>query len=688
MKITKIKLVAITAFAFSSLLMGCSEEIYDGAYKPSLESHYLSVYPRDFDFGNGEETKTGSITSENSWSFTGVPSWLSLSPSSGNSDAEFSVKSTVNEIMVNRTSVFYISANTSDWKQQKAITASQASALPSFSFVNLENTSIYLDATAQTRTFDVETNLVDLATKVTLTSGSDGWITATYNNKRLTITISANDDGYQRSGRVELWSSTYSKGGIIYISQYKPNLSFDEITSLSFNADGGSQTVKVSSDLAWSALSKESWIEVSPAHGASGDNQVKITALPSYQSGNRNGKVLFYYKDNQSAVGSIAISQTGRYLTVTPTSITLSAEENSSGSVNIDSNISWTIDSYPDWVSFNNKNGGAGKSTEILSATKNNSLNSRSGTIIFKDSKTGVLESRVAVTQNGLDFGDQTTLEFGWQASSFPLEVPFPNAWNAAISNGWVSLSQYSGNGSSNITVSVLRNDGEETRNATITFTSEGKKVDVKVVQVGQYIHIENSSSNISAKGGIIELNYSSTIGITPSVNYLSNGKDWLEYSAIDNGYTLSVASNTSSLDRTAEFVLTPLDRDVIDVWSNGIKFKVNQQGRKLTLDVSQINVFAKGGTTETYIIDADGKYTLSKGDTDTWYSIIHNSETNTFYLVVAENNTGSKRNGLVTIALLDLPTGEQKQISIPVLQASSGEIDIIIDDFKDPEIW
>ena len=688
MKITKIKYVAITAFALASLLMGCSEDVYEGAYKPSLESHYLSVYPRDFEFGNGEETKTGDIFSENAWSFSSVPSWLSISPTSGNSNAEFSATSAMNETTANRTSLFYISANTSDWKQQKAITVSQASALPSFRFLNLENTSIYLEGTAQTCTIDVETNLDDLTTKVTLTSGSDNWITASYANKRLTISISANDDGYQRSGRVELWSSAYSKGGTIYITQYKPNLSFNEITSLSFDADGGSQTVKVSSDLSWSALSQESWIEISPSKGAAGDNSVKITVLPSYQSGNRNGKALFYYKDNQSAVGSISISQSGRYLTATPSSLTLSADENSSGSINSDSNIDWTIESHPDWISFDKDNGEAGKSTVTLSATQNNSLNSRSGTIIFRDSKSGGIESRVAVSQSGLDFGDQSILEFNWQSSSIPLSIPFPNTWNAAISNGWISLSQYIGSGPTTITVTASRNDTEEIRNAIITFTSEGKKVDVKVVQNGQYIHMESTSSNISAKGGVIELNYSSTIETTPSVDYLTNGTDWLAFSSKDASYTLTVASNPSSLERTAEFILTPVSSDVIDVWSNGVKFKVNQQGRKLSVDGSQINVFAKGGTTETYIIEADGKDSLNKDDADTWYSIIHNKETNTFYLVVSENSTGSKRNGLVTVALIDLPNGEHKQISIPIMQATSGEIDIIIDDFKDPEKW
>lgn len=688
MNITRIKLVPIIAFAFSSLLMGCSEEVYDGAYKPSLESLYLSVYPRDFEFGNGEETKTGYITSENTWSFSSVPSWLSISPTSGNSNAEFSATSAMNETMANRTSLFYISANTSDWKQQKAITVSQASALPSFRFLNLENTSIYLEGTAQTCTIDVETNLDDLATKVMFDFGSDNWITASYANKRLTISISANDDGYERSGRVELWSSAYSKGGTIYITQYKPNLSFNEITSLSFDADGGSQTVKVSSDLSWSALSKESWIEISPSQGAAGDNSVKITVLPSYQSGNRNGKALFYYKDNQSAVGSISISQSGRYLTATPSSLTLSADENSSGSINIDSNIDWTIESHPDWISFNKNNGEAGKSTVTLSATKNNSLNSRSGTIIFRDSKSGGIESRVAVTQNGLDFGDQNILEFNWHQSTLPLNVPLPGTWNAAVSVGWISLSEYSGVGNKAIVVSASKNDGEETRNGKIIFTSEGKTIEVSVVQSGQYIKLDNTSGEFNATGGSLTLNVASSINTSWKVEYPNSDNDWISVNETSpNEFFINIAQNPSSSNRTATFVLYPIDDDVSNIYAQGAKLAIKQSGRVLSCETYKICLFAAGGTSETYKIVADGKYSIEKAPEDNWYTIVSDITSNTFYIVATDNTTNSDRSGQISLSLLDLPNGESSNLSIEVFQYKTG-INISFDNFEEETVW
>ena len=407
----------ILSLLLVAYISGCSEDMYENVntFKPSLESHYLSVYPRDFEFGNGEETQSGSISTENAWSFTSVPSWLTLSPASGNSDAEFSATSQANETASSRTAVFYLTANGSDWSKRRAITASQYAASPFFEFVDLENNYLYLSGEPHKITINVNTNIEDLATKIAY--GED-WLSASYENKQLTITVNGNDEGTQRSGRVELWSSTFSKGGKIYITQYKPNLSFNEITSLSFNADGGTQTVKVSSDLPWLAQSNESWIEISPSNGNEGDNQIKITALPSYQSGNRSGKVLFYHKENQSDVGSISVSQTGRYINVSPSSVTLSASENSSDKISIESNIGWIIDSHPEWLSFSDKSGDRGESTITLTASKNNSLNSRSGTVIIKDSGSGGIESRVSVTQNGLDFGDQTTLEFGWQEST------------------------------------------------------------------------------------------------------------------------------------------------------------------------------------------------------------------------------------------------------------------------------
>lgn len=682
-----IKTIAFSVFLISFVLTGCSEDIYEGDYKPALKSYYLSVSPRDFEFTSGADTKTGSIKSENNWTFSNVPEWLSLTPESGNSDKEFSITSAINEKVSSRTAVFNLSSSVSEWSQQRTITATQEPAAPLFRFVNLENTSLYLNGQSHSITIDVETNLDDLAVK---TYGGEGWLNASYRSGQLLITVGANDNDYQRSGRVELWSSSCSMGGTIYITQYKPNLSFNEITSLSFDADGGAKSVKVSSEIPWLASSNESWIEIQPSKGSAGDNQVNVTVLPSYQSGDRNGRVLFYYKDNQSAVDYIPIIQSGRYLNITPKSITMPTEENSSETINIDSNIGWITTECPEWITLNQNSGNAGNSNIKITVSKNNSLNARSGNIVFSDSYSGGIQSKLYVKQNALDLGGQTTLEFSWHQSSLPLEIPLPGEWNATVSDGWISLSDYVGSGNKKISVSVSRNDSEDPRDGTIRLTSEGKRFDIKVIQNGQYLKIDNTSGDFDATGGIMNLTLSSSVDTSYRIDYSSSNENWITVNEINKEeYQLNIASNPSSNERRATFVISPKDTDVNDVLSQGVKVFIKQKGRELLCDVSKIDIRFSGGTSQTYKIKADGKYSISKSNSDTWFTIVSDSETNTFYIVVTENTSTDSRVGYITLSLDNLPQGESKTFVIEVLQVAPG-IHVSFGDFnfEDEIIW
>lgn len=684
MRRNNILYIIISSFLLPAMV-SCSEEVRDSTYKPSLESHYLGVDPRDFEFGNGEQTKTGYVYSENAWSFTSVPSWLTVSPENGNNYADFSLTSSPNLLMNNRTAVFYLKAEANEWNLQKAITASQAAASPFFKFVDIENTSLYLSGESHTLTINVDTNLEDLTINI---FNAENWLRASYQDKQLLITIDANDDGYPRSGRVQLWSSSSNKGGTIYINQYKPNLSFNEITSLSFDADGGSQNVNITSEIPWFASSKESWIDITPSEGTAGNNQVKITALPSYQSGNRNGKALFYYKDNQSAVGSISISQTGRYINITPTSITLSAEENSSVTVDLSSNIGWEISACPEWISANPDKGSAGESKIILTAQKNNSLNSRSGTITIKDSTTGGVETTLSIVQNGLDFGDNTTLEFGWQASSQKLTVPLPNKWNAAVSDGWITLSQYIGTGETACDITVSRNDSQEIRTGQIIFTSEGQTITISVVQEGQYITIDATSGEIPAMGGSIELHINTTIDVAPFIEYNDGVADWVTYEKVtENSYLLSVKYNPSINQRSAVFVLKPIDSNTKEDLTRGVRFNINQFGRDLRVEPTKIILSSKGGTTETYTIVSDGKYSIEKPSECVWFTLVHDNDSNTYYIVATENKTETSREGIISVSLTELPEGESKKIIIKVLQNSIYDSEINYNDYQDDQI-
>lgn len=683
MKITKIKYVAITAFALASLLMGCSEDVYEGAYKPSLESHYLSVYPRDFEFGNGEETKTGSITSENTWSFSSIPSWLSLTPSSGNSDADFSIVSKTNESVSNREAVFYVSTNNTTSKIQRTLTASQTGSSPYITFPEYSSSTITLEGKSDYLIIDVSSNIPDLTATF-----SQSWASATYNSeaKTVNVEIQANETNATRNGTLTVSSTQYSQNVKLTISQLASGVTVLEGIAMSYDADGGSQTRTIKSDLPWTAQTTYPWIEFSPKSGNAGETIMTITTLPSYESDKRIGQIYFYFGNTEKKY--IGITQTGRYLTATPNKITLSANDNSSEKLVIDSNIEWEVTSCPEWLTLSQNNGNVGISNITITAQKNNSLNSRSANIVITDSQSGGITSSIAVTQNGLDFGYDTTLEFSWHQSSIELDIPLPGAWNAAVSDGWITLSDYSGSGNQILFVSVSKNESENPRSGKILFTSEGKTIEVVVVQTGQYIKLDNTSSEFSALGGSLSLMVASSMNTSWEIEYPGTEKNWVHVEKInEEEYAIKIDYNPSSLNRNATFIIRPTDNDVSDIYAQGVKLVIKQSGRTISCETSKISVFASGGTSQTYKISADGKYSIEKMSGDNWYTIVSDTTSQTFYIVVTDNTSNSDRTGHIVLSLSELPNGESVTLDIEVFQYRSG-IHITFDDFDDDTKW
>lgn len=683
MKITTVKLVAITSFAIASLLMGCSEEIYDGAYKPSLESRYLRVYPRDFEFGNGEETQTGSITSENSWSFNGVPFWLSLTPSSGNSDADFSIISKTNESVSNREAVFFVSANNTTTNIQRTVTASQIGSSPYITFPEYSSSTITVEGKSDYLIIDINSNIHDLTATF-----SQSWASVEYNAnaKTVNVDIQANETNSSRNGTLTVSSSQYSKTAKLTISQLASGVTILEGIAMSYDADGGSQTRTIKSDLPWTAQTTYSWIEFFPKSGNTGETTMTITTLPSYESDKRIGQIYFYYGDTEKKY--IGITQAGRYLNVSEKDITFTADQGESKTITVDSDVDWKVTSTPDWVTVTPKNGSAGKISITISASKNNSLNSRSGTVVIKDTRSGNLSVIIPVTQEGLDFGDQTTLEFSWHQSSVNMDIPLPGTWNAAVSDGWISLSQYTGSGNATITVSVSRNESENLRSGKILFTSEGKTIEVAVVQSGQYINLNTTSGEFSAMGGSLSLTVASSVNASWEIEYSSSEKDWVHVEKLgEEEYAIKVDYNPSSLDREATFILRPTDNDVSDQYATGVKLSIKQFGRTISCETSKITAFASGGTSQTYKISADGKYSIEKMPGDNWYTIVSDTTAQTFYIVVTDNTSNSDRTGHIILSLSDLPIGESVTRDIEVYQYKSG-VNISFDNFEEETIW
>lgn len=682
MKILSIKYIII--FAFVGILMGCSEDFdsdyLERHYHPSLESLYLGVNPRDFDFGNGEQEKHCDIYTGNTWSFTGVPLWLSLSQTSGKSSAEISIASKANESVLSREAIFYISAKNSESEIQRTLTASQSGASPYITFPEYSSSTIEIDGKNNYLIIDVNSNIPDLTV-----SFSQTWGEAFYNAEAKTVNIElqANETDFSRNGVITVTSKEYNTTAKLTISQLASEVSVLEGIAMDFDANGGTQTRTISSDLDWTAKTTYPWIEFSPKSGKSGDTEVRISVLPSYEADKRIGQIYFYYNDTQKKY--IGITQTGRYLNVSVEVITLSADENSSEEVIIDSNIEWEVVSCPEWLSVSQSSGDSGKTPVTIYAQKNNSLNSRAGTIKIKDSKSGGMESEIVVTQKGLDFGDQVTVEFGWKASQQILNIPIPNSWNAAVSSDWISLSDYSGTGEKQIMVSVTKNDDEDLRSGSIVFTSEGKTFSINIIQSGQYINIASTSGEFAAMGGDLILSISSSLDVKELIEYQSEITDWVKIEKTKDGtFKIKVDFNPSINDRTALLKISPTDSEAS---TQGVIYTIKQFGRGLAADKSQICMFAKGGTSDAVSISCDGSYSIEKDSNDYWYTLVPNYDNNSFYIVVTENTLSEDREGNVNILLKELPQDEEKALQIKVHQYQSG-INIEFEPFDNDINW
>lgn len=691
MKFLNTKITAILLVVISLFVGGCSEDIYygvsDGTYIPSLEKIGLTVwFNENTTIGSEGGPMTGHIYSYNPWSFSEVPSWLTVSPMSGEGNAEFTITAAANDSLIAREAIFHVTAD-SDVKITKTFTVSQVAAEPYVDILgrNMEY-GFMIGATAQALTADVKTNMSDLTVSINQT-----WATVSYSNetKKLIIEVEQFGGWVSRDATITFYSPSTKNTSTWGLRQSSASSIMPSgAERLYFDADGGNKTIKVTAatGMEWTVRSDESWIELTPQSGKEGDFDLTINVLPYYGEATRQGMIYYCYGDVSSGYYTY-IEQTGRYINLWDTNASVDCEGNSKAGIVVESNIEWEVTSCPSWLKVTPDSGQRGETTITFGAEKNNSLNPRSGTVVISDTHSGAIVKEIVVTQDGLELGN-SSMEFGWQASTRSMEIPFPGQWVAAVSEGWITMSKYSGTGVTDVTVGVTKNESQAVRKGTIDFTTEGKTLTVTVVQSGQYLSIDDVSGEVGAMGGKIELAYLSSVGNKHSVDYLGGDDGWISVDASKTGYyTLSVAYNPSVKERTANFVIMPTMSDVSSNISQGVKYAVKQRGRSISTDVSRIDMNSVGGTSSTYIVKADGDYTITKDANDYWYSLVADKTNNTFYIVVTENNTDADRVGKLTLSLGNLPNGESLVREVEIVQHKYG-INLNFGGFQEDEIW
>ena len=332
---------------------------------------------------------------------------------------------------------------------------------------------------------------------------------------------------------------------------------------LTFGAEGGEQTVKVTStygeegDLWW--LETEEYCDWCEASLSSGENGEEVTfTVDSYDNTDETRTVAFTFYCGDKEADLIITQEAKVYsISVEPTELTFEVE-GGEAEVTVTSSDGWDISNRPDWIDVSERYGENG-ATIIVTAEYNTEADSRSGEIVFT---CGDKEAKISVTQKA---DDSPIIQFKDQYFLNALLERYSVNWNDTEYN-----------------VNVDRNnDGQISE-------KEASLVEVLDLEIAMR-ETEQAIRNISEMSYFTRLRYLSTYkSFTDDVVSLNlSGLSQLEYLKI-------IAEDVKSLDVSGCVALTDLwcnDNQLtsLDLSNNTALTSLSCEGNQLTsLDVSK----------------------------------------------------------------------------------------------------
>lgn len=285
------------------------------------------------------------------------------------------------------------------------------------------------------------------------------------------------------------------------------------------------------------------------------------------------------------------------YLKLNRTTLTLSANGNLTGSLYISSrNTPWKITDIPYWLTVSPKKGNTDAVVDFTAKEHVNTSSSRVAVLYFQsDVEEYTFSRKITVTQQrasapaarhlyapqaaAADAGG-AAMYFGCGSAYGRLQIADAAEWSAAVSDGWIALSQYSGNGGEALVISVQPNEGEDERSGYVTIATGEQVQRIAVVQQGQYLTLVSPAGDVEADGGSIEFASGTSFGTEVNVEYRGESNDWVTVENDGEGnYTLHVAANPLAGSRTAQFVIKPACDNTGNVSAGGLRFNITQSG-------------------------------------------------------------------------------------------------------------
>lgn len=606
----------------------------DGA--PLLEIDSTSISLR---YQNLSESSF-TLTSENiQWNITGVPTWLSVTPANGTSTQLISVKTTEENPSTSARSVTLTVTDT-DNNLTRTLTVTQAGH-PSLE-VGTSNVAIGY------KNGSIESFLVISYNLTWTITGKPDWLDVSPltggSQTNTSITLTTIGDNPTTTERVATLIVT--GGGItkeVTITQSgAPDLTVDQ-TSMSIGYQSGlSSTFELTSaNVSWNISVDATWLGVNPASGNTSQTITISTTEENFSTSSRNATITI---TGGEITRTISVTQDGApLLEVSPSSINLTWQNGSSGTINITSaNVNWNVSGMPTWISVDPLSGSGNQILTVNAISNNPTSGPRTASLTISG---GGITRTVSVAQDGAPLLEVSTtaLSLGNQSgSSGTFTVTSANtSWSISDDATWFSASPVSGNNTQTITVTTSsENTSTAARQGTLTVTDGTLTQTVTVTQQGAdpVLSVDPASRSVGSGSGIV------TFTVTSNVDWIiTENSDWLAATKPDNS-TLSVTynENLSVTQRSATVTLS--GTGVTDV-----TVTLNQAGATpyLTADPLSANVSSASGTV---VFTISSNITWAVTDNASWATPVK-TDNQTLTVSYDENTVVSARTATITLS-------------------------------------
>ena len=363
--------------------------------------------------------------------------------------------------------------------------------------------------------------------------------------------------------------------------------------------------------------------------------------------------VLVGCSDKYSAELGVKPTLIPRYLRISPTSLSFSANQTSSQSFGVETmETPWKIENAIDWISLSTTSGQNNCNVDVSTSENKDANEARTGVFYVKadvsdwNYETGISVSQAAATP--YINVSQSTITLKGNACSSSFEVTSNCSYEISNDADWLTIKQ-EGN---TINLSATANESSQYRTATILLSYNGTNTTstkVVVIQAPASINASTETLTFENTAGEVKINVTSESSWSASTSY-----SWISVTPTKGGegtssITISVSPNTSVDERTGYVVLSIGSEQRIQI-------PVKQRGIYIETDKTQYE-FNASSDTKTMQIKSNTSWQISS--LPTWATVDKTSGNGNadIKITVEDNPNTTERTGEFVVSQPGLST-------------------------------